>query len=165
LIFAQLGRRLFRVKDTVNHDGPGDKKYVEELVSVVVIKGGPGEVVIHSEPKLREYQERVFEEIKEDEVCVLPIGFAPMVEEQSFQQLEFSDRVITCSRCLRSLQSLDTDANMGCRDHVDVIRAVSNCEGDDFRLFSSNKGDDLLFLFRGDSTAENGFCKLSYLHH
>jgi hypothetical protein len=51
-----------------------------------------------------------------------------MCEKQVLQEFELTDSIISRSSCLLTFKSTNTDSNMRCSNHVDIISSISNRE-------------------------------------
>jgi hypothetical protein len=81
-----------------------------------------------------------------NQVCISPIGFSPMVEQEVLEELELPNSIVTGSRCLLSLQSTDSNTNMSSSKHVHIIGPIPNSQSSHLRQSCSHHLHHLCFL-------------------
>ena len=70
-----------------------------------------------------------------------------MHEKQSFKVLEFTNCIIGGFHGLLALKSTYTNTNMGCVDHVNIIRTITDSKCRLFRVSVLNHQDNFCLLF------------------
>jgi hypothetical protein len=55
-------------------------------------------------------------------------------EKKLFKVSELTDRDIGGSRGLKTFYSRDSDSDMCCLDHTDIVRSISDCEENCFQV-------------------------------
>lgn len=78
-----------------------------------------------------------------------------MNEHQRFQELELPNSIISTSRRLLSFFSKNTHSNMRLKDHVDVVGAIADCQGNFGGETSTDHVNDVSFLLWGNSTGKD----------
>jgi hypothetical protein len=141
------------VEDGVDDDGEGGEGDVVELVDPGVVDGGAGEVVVEAKPQLRHHQQQVFVEVEQDQLRVLAVALAAVVQHQLPQDLELGDGVVGAEGCLCPFHALDPHAHVGSVDHVDVVGAVP--DGESGALVLAHQPDHVLLLLGSDSAADD----------
>lgn len=78
-----------------------------------------------------------------------------MHEQERTQEFELADGVVSSPGRLLTLKPTDSDAYVGCCDHVDVISSITNGQCRGLRYIRLDKLHDLGFLLGADSTTKD----------
>lgn len=127
---------LRRGKDDIHlENGPND--YGEEGEEEVVEGDGPGEPeglswahIVEAVHELGGCEDHVLVEEVEDHLGDPHVVQSPVVEQQFPQEAELSNRVIShlCGSC--ALLTENTHTDVGLHDHVYIVGAVPDCQGE-----------------------------------
>lgn len=175
-------------------------EYVVELVQIGLIKSLTREVVSKSVPRIAQrsiklvtrlcqsalpklWQDHndILEEVEEDTCRVSSVTLSSVIEQQPFNVLELSDAVVAGSRRLVAFLAFDSNSNMSCVDHIDIICTVTDGHCDYVWLLEgekpcfymrrtrqaypiSNKRNDLLLLKRRNSGGDEGLTSARHFH-
>lgn len=100
---------------------------IESLVHPWIIKVSSCKSRKEAKVVKRQHEDDVLVKHVQNEVTVSAVGFSPVAEQQVLQESELPDRVVRGSCRLGSFQPVNSDSNVGSRDHVDIVRPVSDC--------------------------------------
>lgn len=98
--------------------------------------------------------QEVLVEVVQYEIRVPSVSFSTMEEQKWLQELELADSIISTSSSLLTFFTKDSNANVGCEDHSNIICAISNSEGSFTGMTSSNQANNICFLFRRHSASQ-----------
>ena len=99
--------------------------------------------------KNKNYAEsHIFENIRTLVVSYTISKVAAMPQYQSPKCSEFFYRIVGVRSSLTAFFTVNTDTNMSCLDHVNIICAISNSQSNLIRVFALNKTHDVCFVFR-----------------
>lgn len=116
------------VKNGIDDDRHGGIENVEHLVNPCIIQSLSREIVSGPVPELRQHQNHVFKKVKQHKIGISSIAFPPVIEQQSPQQSELSNRIIAASGCLLPLNPTNSHTNMCCCNHVYIVRSITNSQ-------------------------------------
>ena len=108
-------------------------------------------------PEIRHHEQETLVEHVMNKIRVPPIRFSPMDEQERFEMLELRNYII-CRLCsLGAFKALDAYADMGCKDHVDVVSSVSDGKSYLVGVFMADHFNYFGLLFGGGSAGDDDF--------
>lgn len=120
----------------------------------MVIKAITGKAIRERKEKLRQHNDTVFIEIIKNELGVLAIGLASMVETKDFEDFEAANRVIAGTCSLAAFDSQYSYAYMCGGDHINIIRTVTYGQSNSLGLSGTYHLDNIGLLLRRDSARQ-----------
>ena len=136
----------------VEHGEPHDWKrrehHVVRLVDKRLVECLPAECRRKAKPEERLHEQLILIEHVVGEHCVTAVSLTSVVEQQGSQILELRDGVVTGSRGLHSLKTLDADSNVRLGNHVDVISSITDSHRDCSGCIFPNHLHNLSLLLR-----------------
>lgn len=139
--------------------------HIEELADPFLKHGLAREDRVVAEHVLHHHIHHVLVEHKQDELSVPAIGFPPVHEQKSLQELELSNREVSGASSLHPLETCDTDTNVSLHDHVAIVGSIANRQGNLGWMPRTHQSHDVALLLGGDSAAHNYFHLVCALQH
>ena len=147
--------KIFKVKQTKINNRCRRKENIIKLEHKRIIKG----LATISRPNAKEILDKDIQDILmntiQDKHGISPVSFPSMYEKQGFQEFKLSNRKVCTPRGLLPLLAENSNANMCCLDHGNIIGSISNAQSDLAGESVPDHVDYVSLLFGGDSACQD----------
>ena len=154
----------FHIHDSKCNDWQGSEKNVEKLHQPVSVKVLTLITRINGENYLRDHKEQVFVEQEEGDVSIFSIRFSSVDKQQVLKVLKLPNTIVRTGHGMVGTLStpymkivFNTDSNVCCFHHSNIIDAITDRHCNLFRLILINELNDISFLGRGHPAPYQNF--------
>lgn len=116
---------MLLIKESKKHDWECCEHDVEDLEDPLLVEYLSRESTVEPKPELGHYEQHIFIESIRYQVRISTVRLSSMHKKKIFEEFKLPDCIIRCTNGLLTFNSRNTDPNMSCSNHIDIIGTIS----------------------------------------